>query len=436
MARLGELVYEIGPRLYVNLTNRCTNNCTFCIRRTGPTVAGADLWLDGEPPAEDYIRAIPHPERYEEVVFCGYGEPLLRLDALIAVARHVKEHSETPVRVDTNGQANLYHGRNVLPDLVGVVDAFSISLNAQDNETYQKLSRPTFGERAYPAVLAFAREAVRLFPKVILTVVDVPGVDVEACRRIAESMGAAFRVREYLDSGDRYLDERGGHRRGGGRRGGGDRVRRARVPDVVIRRLVVYLRILDELDLGDGDTYISSQELGERAGASPAQVRKDLASFGEFGKQGVGYNARYLREELRSILNLRHRVGVAVIGVGELGKALARYISRRAGRGERYPFHVAALFDTDPQKVGRTVDLGLEILPAERLTEEMRKRRVDIAIITVPASAAQGVADVCVEAGVKAILNFAPVKLFVPDDVRVHYSDVSLELQQLAYYLS
>ncbi|HCJ09576.1 MAG TPA: redox-sensing transcriptional repressor Rex, partial [Clostridiales bacterium] len=206
--------------------------------------------------------------------------------------------------------------------------------------------------------------------------------------------------------------------------------------DVVIRRLVLYLRILDELDLVDGDAYISSQDLGDRAGVSPAQVRKDLASFGEFGKQGVGYNARYLREELRSILNLHQRVGVAVIGVGELGTALARYISRRAGRGERYPFHVAALFDTDPRKVGQTVDPGLEILPAERLAEEIGKRGVDIAIITVPASAAQGVADVCVEAGVKAILNFAPVKLFVPDDVRVHYSDVSLELQQLAYHLS
>jgi len=201
---MGDLVYRIGRKLYVNLTNRCVNDCSFCIRRSGPGVAGASLWLDREPEAQDYIEAIPHPERFEEVVFCGYGEPLLRPDVLAVVARHVKENSATPVRVDTNGQANLFLGRDVLPGLVGLVDTFSISLNAQDNDTYRELCRPAFGDGAYPEVLAFAREAVRLFPRVILTVVGVPGVDIDACRAIAEGMGAEFRVRDYLDSGDRY----------------------------------------------------------------------------------------------------------------------------------------------------------------------------------------------------------------------------------------
>lgn len=210
-------------------------------------------------------------------------------------------------------------------------------------------------------------------------------------------------------------------------------MRRLRVPDVVIRRLVLYLRILSELEIAD-DTYISSQELGERAGVSPAQVRKDLASFGEFGKQGVGYDAAYLREELRSILNLNRQVNVVIIGVGELGTALARYVSRRSGSGE-YPFRVVALIDNDPEKIGRIVEPGVEVLPPSRLVDIVAHHSLDIAVITVPAAAAQGVADQVVRSGIKAILNFAPVKLIVPDEVRVHHADFSLELQQLAYYL-
>lgn len=200
----GDLTYTIGSKLYVNLTNRCTNQCTFCIRQLGRGVAGSNLWLKRESPAEAYLEAIPDPGRFEEVVFCGYGEPLLRADVLAEVARHVKARSNTPVRVDTNGQADLYLGRDVLPDLVELVDAFSISLNAQDSQTYQKISRPAFGERAYPAVLEFARRAVGLFPHVTLTVVDVPGVDIEACGQIAGNLGAQLRVREHIESSDYY----------------------------------------------------------------------------------------------------------------------------------------------------------------------------------------------------------------------------------------
>ncbi len=213
-------------------------------------------------------------------------------------------------------------------------------------------------------------------------------------------------------------------------------MRRVRVPDVVIRRLVLYLRILNEMDLETGPHYISSQELGDRAGVSPAQVRKDLASFGEFGKQGVGYEAHYLRDELRSILNLDRKVNVAVFGFGELGTALTRYVARRAARDDRYAFRVAAVFDSDPKKIGEEIEPGLKVSAPEDFAAVAKKEGLDIVIIAVPAAAAQSVADLCVQGGIRAILNFAPAKLFAPADVRVHYSDVSLELQQLSYYLS
>ncbi len=206
---MADLVYRIGKSLYVNLTNRCVNDCGFCIRKNGPGVAGSSLWLDSEPPASEYIAAIGDPGRYEEIVFCGYGEPLMRADTLIEIARAVRARSKTPIRVDTNGQAKLFLRRDILPELVGLVDAFSISLNGQDSETYQRLSRPAYGARAYPAVLEFAREAVRLFGDVTMTVVRVSGVDIEAARKVAEDLGAKFRVREYVDSGNRYLDPDG-----------------------------------------------------------------------------------------------------------------------------------------------------------------------------------------------------------------------------------
>jgi TatD family-associated radical SAM protein len=208
---MGDLVYEIGRRLYVNLTNRCVNDCVFCLRRAGPGVAGASLWLASEPSAAEYVAAVRErdPNRFDEVVFCGYGEPLLRADVLAEVARFIRANSKTPLRVDTNGLGSLALRRDVLPDLVGLVDTFSISLNAQDGALYDSLCRPAFGPRAYPALLAFAREAVRLFPRVILTVVGVPGVDLDDCARIASELGAEFRVREYIDSGQRDLAEVG-----------------------------------------------------------------------------------------------------------------------------------------------------------------------------------------------------------------------------------
>lgn len=206
-----------------------------------------------------------------------------------------------------------------------------------------------------------------------------------------------------------------------------------RVPEVVVRRLAVYLRILREVDLSDS-RFVSSAELGEWAGVTPAQVRKDLAMFGEFGKQGVGYQGLNLRNELARILHTDEIVDVAIIGMGELGAALARYIQRRHAASREYPFRVVALFDVDPAKVGVTVE-GVGVDHLDALADRVRERKVRLAVVSVPAAEAQLVTDRAVAAGVRAILDFAPVKLRVPPHVRVHYADVSLELHQLAFYL-
>lgn len=202
---------------------------------------------------------------------------------------------------------------------------------------------------------------------------------------------------------------------------------------MVIRRLAVYLRILSNLDL-ESDRYISSQELGERAGVTPAQVRKDLAMFGQFGKPGVGYHCKSLKAELKKILKADRTIRVAIVGVGELGRALTRYNLKRFNTEKEYPFKVVALFDSDPAKIGTSIE-GVEIMPVGSLPAVARERGVDVAVITVPAEAAQDVLDLIVEAGVKAVLNYAPTRLRVPEDVKLHSVDVSLDLHQVAYYL-
>ncbi|HUJ18761.1 MAG TPA: TatD family hydrolase [Nitrospirota bacterium] len=196
MPERGRITYPIRNSLYLNITNRCTAACTFCVRYHTDFVKGHNLRLRDEPAVEDLVREIGDPVRYAEIVFCGYGEPLLRLDVVKAVAAEVKRRGGR-VRIDTNGHANLIHRRNVLPELAGLVDAVSISLNAQNAELYSRISQPQFGIETYEAVKDFIREARKYIPDVTATVVSAPGVDVEACRAIAEGLGAKFRVREY-----------------------------------------------------------------------------------------------------------------------------------------------------------------------------------------------------------------------------------------------
>lgn len=192
----GQITYPIRNSLYLNITNRCTAACTFCVRYNTDFVKGHNLRLGKEPSAEDLIREIGDPKRYAEIVFCGYGEPLLRIDVVKTVAAEVKRLNGK-VRIDTNGHANLIHKRNVLPELAGLVDAVSVSLNAQNAELYSAISQPSFGAATYEAVKEFIREAKKYIPDVTATVVSLPEVDIEACRKIAEELGAKFRVREY-----------------------------------------------------------------------------------------------------------------------------------------------------------------------------------------------------------------------------------------------
>lgn len=193
-----QIAYPIRNSLYLNITNRCSNHCSFCAKFQSYTVKGHYLRLRQEPTFAEVVAAIgPDPEeKYDEVVFCGFGEPLIRLDVVKQVGMYLKRRG-CRIRIDTDGLANLVHGRNVLPELM-FVDTISVSLNAPDSATYQKLIKTPFGDDAYPAILYFLRQAKKFIPKVIASAVAVPGLDIEATRKVAEDeLGVKFRVREY-----------------------------------------------------------------------------------------------------------------------------------------------------------------------------------------------------------------------------------------------
>ncbi|NLY61442.1 MAG: radical SAM protein [Clostridiales bacterium] len=189
-------VYKLGDALYINLTNQCTNACDFCIRKGSQGMGEYNLWLKMEPTAQQVIEQLGDVKEYSEIVFCGFGEPTIKLNELIEIAKKVKADGGK-VRINTNGHANLYHGRNVVPELAGLVDVMSISLNASNAEEYQKICRSRYGLEAFNGMLDFARACIGVIPEVVLSVVDVlPPEDIEKCRQIAEGIGAKFRVRE------------------------------------------------------------------------------------------------------------------------------------------------------------------------------------------------------------------------------------------------
>jgi len=194
LASRGEIAYKIRDSLYLNLTNRCTNSCSFCVRFHKDYVKGHNLRLHDEPTEEELKDAIGDPSRYREIVFCGYGEPLLRLDTVKSLAKWIKGKGGH-VRVNTNGHGNLIHGRNILTDLRGIVDALSVSLDAQDEETYQRICAPTY-TNAFREVVSFIREARTHIPSVQATVVEMEGVDIEKCRQLAGALGVPLRVRK------------------------------------------------------------------------------------------------------------------------------------------------------------------------------------------------------------------------------------------------
>jgi len=190
----GEIAYQIRDSLYLNITNRCTNRCSFCIRFQSDYVKGHNLRLSAEPDEEELKDAIGDPSQYKEVVFCGYGEPLLRLDLVRNVAAWIKERGGR-VRINTNGHGNLIHGRNILAELKGIVDSVSISLDAHDEETYNRVCRPAFKD-AFRGIIDFISEAKKYIPSVQITVVTLEGVDIDQCRKIAEDLGVGFRIRK------------------------------------------------------------------------------------------------------------------------------------------------------------------------------------------------------------------------------------------------
>ena len=194
------IAYVIRNSLYLNVTNRCTNHCSFCAKFKNFTVKGHQLCLEREPSVDEVMAAIGDPSAYDEVVFCGYGEPLLRLDLVKKVAGFLKQQKIT-VRINTDGQANLVHGRNILPELAGLVDSISVSLNAPDAETYQKICCSEFGEQGYAALKEFLVEAKRHIPSVTATAVTLPGLDIDACRKVADELQVEFRERIYNEVG-------------------------------------------------------------------------------------------------------------------------------------------------------------------------------------------------------------------------------------------
>lgn len=199
------LVYSLENKIYINLTNRCTNDCVFCLRNDKDDVCGQTLWLDSEDiTADDVINQLKNFELSKEVVFCGYGEPLLKFEVLRQVATYIKEHyPDIKIRINTNGHANFIYKKNVVPELVGLVDEISVSLNASDSEEYDELSQPKF-DNAYEEVKNFIKCCSVSGIKTDASIVDgYKGrrLDVEKCRAIAKELGAELRVREWIVNG-------------------------------------------------------------------------------------------------------------------------------------------------------------------------------------------------------------------------------------------
>ena len=198
------ITYQVKQSVYVNLTNRCPCACRFCLRNNGSGVFGSGpLWLEREPTLEEVTASLDEWDyaRFREVVFCGYGEPTERLDVLLAAAAHLKRRDAAlRVRVNTNGLSDLVNGKPTAALFAGKVDCLSISLNTDDAAEYLDLCRPKFGAAAYPALLAFTKEAAAVVPEVVMTVVGEPVTSLEKqarCRVLAESLGARLRVRPY-----------------------------------------------------------------------------------------------------------------------------------------------------------------------------------------------------------------------------------------------
>ena len=197
-----EVLYKAGKNLYVNLTNKCPCDCTFCLRRSFDTVGESkSLWLEHDSSYEEIMEAFENypPESYEELVFCGFGEPTENLDVLLSVAKTVREKWHKKMRINTNGMGNLVNGKNIPPLFEGLINTVSISLNNPDPVKYQEIVRCKFGEKSYDAMLDFARECIRYVDKVIMTTVDttISEDEEKKCAEICRDIGAVYRIRAW-----------------------------------------------------------------------------------------------------------------------------------------------------------------------------------------------------------------------------------------------
>ena len=198
------ITYPVSKGIYVNITNRCPCDCTFCIRNHQDHVYKSDtLWLDREPTVQEICDSIDtwNLQEYEEVVFCGFGEPTERLYDLLEVARYIKSKSDIKIRINTNGLADLIWNESTASKLKGLIDSVSVSLNATNKEDYCDVVHPKFGVESFDAMLKFTKDCTEYVPEVMMTVVDVVTTkdEQEICRKICESVGATFRVRPYSD---------------------------------------------------------------------------------------------------------------------------------------------------------------------------------------------------------------------------------------------
>lgn len=197
---MSSILYRYGSTYYINMTNRCPCRCVFCVRNSTPRLGDADsLWLDHEPTVDEIMDELRKVDlsRSREVVFCGYGEPTERFEDLIECAKRIKQEFGKPVRLDTNGLGNLINGRDIVPEMAGVIDSVSISLNAPDSESYQEICRPEFGDDAYPAIVSFIKECRERISGVTVSVVGgtIPEEAEEQCAGMAREMNVRFRVR-------------------------------------------------------------------------------------------------------------------------------------------------------------------------------------------------------------------------------------------------
>ena len=200
---MGEIAYELGDSLYLNITNRCTNDCGFCLRNFGDELRDFNLKLESEPDVDTILDAIkPWMDKtsYSEIVFCGYGEPLIRLDTVLTLAQKLKQrYSSVKLRVDTNGHANLLHpNRQVANELkFHGIDHVSISLNAADSETYAWICKPSFGLDAYPSVIRFITDCKDGGLETQVSIVGIPQLNIDACKEVAQKLGVNLRIRPY-----------------------------------------------------------------------------------------------------------------------------------------------------------------------------------------------------------------------------------------------